>query len=66
MQVFLSSSADSGDGPTARGGFFAEGRASCIFNLDASFVARSSVVVAGFVRVVLRMELADLVGGIEV
>ena len=50
----------------ARGGFFAEGRASCIFNLDASFVARSSVVVAGFVRVVLRMELADLVGGIEV
>lgn len=65
MQLALSSSVVSGDGPPLDG-CFAEGRESCNVNLDASFVAGLSVAVVAFVRVVLRVELVVFVGGIEV
>lgn len=65
MQLVLSSSVIRNDGPILDG-CFTEGRASCTVNLATGFVARLSGVVAAFVRVVLRVELAVFVGGIEV
>ena len=67
MQLVLSSSVVGGDG-LALDGCFAEGRAPCNVNLEASLSARSSCdcVVVGFFRVVLRVKLAALVGGIRV
>lgn len=64
MQLVLSSSVVGGDGP-ALDGCFTEGRASWSVSLDTSFAAMSSGVVVAFVRVVLRVELAVFVGGIE-
>ena len=65
MQLVLSSSVVGGDGPTLDG-CFTEGRASCNVNLGTRFLDRSSGAVVAFVRVVLRVEFAVFVGGIEV
>lgn len=60
MQLVLSSSVVGGNCRILDDGCFAE---AC---LDTNFVAGLSVAVAVFVLVVLRVELAAFVGGIEV